>query len=155
MPASEIQKPNSIETWSRRDLLALLLAICPVLSLTIWWHSANYQLPEADRAGYLYTAQLISQTFDLDGILAGLKAIYWIRGWRPTILPALMAPFHWIAPDDVRVIFSIGSIFFTGLLCYWTYRCVRALLRPWRAALATICCTTIPYHYTFSFNFFS
>lgn len=139
----------------KEDIICLFFAACPVLSLTIWWHVVNTALPIADAATYLYSAQLISQKFDFDGIGAGLLALYSDRGWRPTIHPALAVPFHWIDKSDVTIIVSGASIFFTTLLCYWTFRCFRTVLPARRAALATICCTTVPFHFVFSLNFFS
>lgn len=140
---------------SSGEIVPLVLAALPALLLTSWWHLSNYDLPTADAAAYLGTSQSISQAFDLDGIGAGLMALYLDRGWRPTLYPALTVPFHWIGKSDLLVVVSGTSILFTALLCYWTYRCFRVVLSPWRAVLATACCTTASFRLFFSFNFFS
>ncbi len=146
---------GSVFATTGEERLALLFAVFPALAFTIWWQFANYSLPVADAAGYLYTAQKIGQKFDLDGFVTGLLALYFDRGWRPIIYPSLVVPFHWIDTTDIRAIVAGTGIFFTALLSFWTYACFRTVLTPLRAALATVCCTIGPYYIVFSLNFFS
>jgi hypothetical protein len=66
-----------------RSLIGPAILAIPIILLLLW-HLSNNGLPTDDAANYAETSLQIFREFE-NGPVAGVVAMFNIRGWRPTI----------------------------------------------------------------------
>jgi hypothetical protein len=71
----------------------VLAALIPVIYIFAYM-SIGGLYPQWDPAQYMETGLGIYNTFVDQGFVAGLKALYFHRGWRPSLAPVAIVPFY-------------------------------------------------------------
>ncbi|MCX5848170.1 MAG: hypothetical protein NTW65_01790 [Deltaproteobacteria bacterium] len=134
--------------------VAIFLTILPVI-IALAWHINNQGWPNDDAANYMVTAYQQYLSFQEGSLLDGFKALYQIRGWRPTLFPVLATPFLLLFKGNVLA--ATGA---TLVLCFlvcqiYIYAIARRYLDSLRASLVAVFVGSFPVIARFSTVFFS
>lgn len=104
-PISFFSQPRS---WLRSHFRSRVRSIGPIFivglvvaAVIIPWHITNQWVPYWDGANFVETALNIRDTFT-HGLLSGLHALYFERGWRPIIFPNAVSPFFILFDGAIR-----------------------------------------------------
>lgn len=134
--------------------VSILLVISPVI-LSFLWHFHNQGWPHDDAAQYMKTAYEQYLAFRDGSLSDGLKALYQIRGWRPTLFPVLATPFLLLFKGNIPAA-SGTTLIICFLICQiYIYALARIYLDPVRASLVAAfvgCCPMIIYNSTVFFS---
>lgn len=134
--------------------VSILLVISPVL-VSFLWHINNQGWPTDDAAQYAKTAYHQYLVFQNGSLIDGFKALYQIRGWRPTLYPVLATPFFLLFKGNILA--ATGA---TLVLCFFVcqvyiYAIARRYLDSLRASLAAALVGSCPAVIFSSMVFFS
>lgn len=139
---------------SFRTPVSFLIAISPVM-VTLLWHIHNQGWPNDDAAQYMKTAYQHYLVFQDGTWLDGLKALYQIRGWRPTLFPALATPFLLLFNGNIPAAAG-ATLVCCFLLCQiYVYAVARLYLDALRGAIAAAFVGSCPVIVFSSASFFS
>ncbi len=137
----------------RAALAALIFAL--TLSGVMAWHCRNQRVPQDDCANLACTSLEIYQTWEQQGIVAGLKAFYAHNGWRPILLPNLTALLVFVFRGNVVRAASTALVLAWIVLYVFTYRCFRVQLERVPSAVCASFLTTLPPYFVYSCVFFA
>ena len=136
------------------ELYSILFLGVAVFILVFPWHALNQRLPIWDAAAYVLNAQKIAASFST-GLLAGLKGFYLIRGWRPIIFPALMAPFFMLSGGKILLAVGMAQFSVVWLLASYIFAFLRSMLSPARAVAGALLIVSVQWLINFSNVFYS
>jgi Dolichyl-phosphate-mannose-protein mannosyltransferase len=146
---------NVTETASRGDDLYPVLLLGVLAFITIFpWHAVNQRLPFWDGANFVLTSQTIADAFD-DGVLAGVKALYLERWWRPILFPTVAAPFFLLSGGQIRLSVGLAQFTFALILVIYVYAFLRQEYSTKRALVGSLLILGAPWLVNFSQQFFS
>jgi len=86
--APELEKGKSSPAWQ-----CLVAASIPVVYISAYLAIGGIY-PQWDPAEYMGTGLSIYHAFVDHGFVEGIRALYFHRGWRPSLAPALIVPFY-------------------------------------------------------------
>lgn len=138
----------------QQEFLCVLLICAAVWAIGLPWHLLNHRVPIWDEAAFVYNAQVIVGSFD-KGWIDGLQALYFIRGWRPIIFPAVATPFLALAQGDIILGSGLTQLFSLSLIGTYAFLLLRQFLTPSRALVGAMCAVTAPWLFNFSYHFYS
>lgn len=115
--------------------VSIFLVISPVI-LTFLWHFYNQGWPNDDAAQYIQTAYEQYLAFQNCSWFDGLKALYQVRGWRPTLFPVLATPFLLLFNGNVLAATGTTLIICVLVCQIYIYAIARRYLDSLRASLA-------------------
>ncbi len=134
-------------------LAALIFAL--TLSGVTAWHWRDQRVPQDDCANLACTSLEIYQTWEQQGVVAGLKALYADSGWRPILLPNLTALLVFVFRGNVMHAASTALVVAWIVLYGFTYRCFRLHLERVASAVCASFLTTLPSYFVYSCVFFA
>lgn len=132
-----------------------LLIFALTLSGVAIWHWRDQRVPQDDCANLACTALEIYQTWEQQGIVAGLTALYANNGWRPILLPNLTALLALAFRGNVVDAASTALVLAWIVLYGFTYRCFRRRLERIPSAVCASFLTTLPPYFVYSCVFFA
>src|SRR6187399_11563 len=137
-----------------RQLIATAILMTPIFCALLW-HLSNGGLPTDDAANHALTALKISRQFK-EGLLAGISAVFNIRGWRPIVFSALSVPFLLLTGGDVVTACAATQLSIFAALTFYSYRLARLFSRDsLTAATATAAVVSMPVLISYSMVFFA
>jgi len=141
----------------RNGLTAALAALIFALTLSgvVAWHWRDQRIPQDDCANLACTSLEIYQTWEQNGIVAGLNALYATSGWRPVLLPNLTALLVFVFRGNVVNAASTALVLVWIVLYGFTYRCFRLRLARVTSAICASCLTTLPPYFVYSCVFYA
>ncbi len=131
-------------TGPRTEIYPALLLVVVLFAMVIPWHAFNQRLPIWDSANYVLNVQNILSRFDT-GAIDGLKGLYFERGWRPIIFPALATPFFWMAERSILGGVALTQFAGIAVLGIYLYRFFRQTLSPGRAIAGSLLLCGMPW----------
>lgn len=130
------------------SIVSILLVISPVI-ITLLWHLHNQGWPNDDAADYMNIAYRQYLAFQDGSLLDGLKSLYQIRGWRPTLFPVLAVPFLLFFKGNILAATG-ATLVISFLVCQiYVYFIARLYLDSFRASLVAASigtCSQIFFH---------
>lgn len=130
------------------SIVSILLVISPVI-ITLLWHLHNQGWPNDDAADYMNIAYRQYLTFHDGSTIDGLKSLYHIRGWRPTLFPVLAVPFLLFFKGNILAATG-ATLVISFLVCQiYVYFIARLYLDSFRASLVAASigtCSQIFFH---------
>ena len=123
-----------------------ILIVLPVISISLW-HMNNQGLPKFDAAEYMITAYQQYLAFQDGSLLDGIKALYQIRGWRPTFFPLLATPFLLLFKGNVHWATGATMILLALVCQIYLYAIARRYLDSLRASLAAVLVGSCPVNF--------
>src|SRR5690349_17786141 len=76
--------------------------------LSVLWHSLNREYPKWDSLDYVNAALPVYRALKTYG-WDSIGQVYWVRGWKPTLLPPLLLPFL-LPTGDVRLSIALFNL---------------------------------------------
>jgi hypothetical protein len=145
---------NDEDRFREADLYALLLLAALVFITIFPWHAVNQRLPIWDGADFVLTSQKIAHSFH-DGVLAGVRALYLERGWRPIAFPNLAAPFFILSGGQIRLSVGLTQFAFALLMAAYIYCFLRQESSRQSALTGSLLIVGAPWLVNFSQLFYS
>ncbi len=136
------------------ELLCVLLLCAAIWAIGLPWHLLNHRVPIWDEASFVDDAQQIIGSFN-KGWISGLQALYFVRGWRPIIFPAVATPFLALAQGDIILGPGLTQLFSLSLIAAYAFLLLRQFLTPPRALVGAMFVVTAPWLFNFSYSFLS
>ena len=146
-------EPRMLRHSLSTALAVLIFAL--TLSGVLAWHWRDQRVPQDDCASLACTSLEIYQTWQQQGVAAGLKAFYWNSGWRPILLPNLTALLVLAFRGNAVHAASAALVLAWVVLYGFTYRCFRLYLERAAAAICASFLTTLPQYFIYSCVFFA
>ena len=142
---------------SRSSLSAASAALIFALTLSglSVWHWRDQRVPQDDCANLACTSLEIYQTWQQQGVLAGLKALYARSGWRPVLLPNLTALLVFVFRGNAVHAASTALVLAWIVLYGFTYLCFRRRLERVPSAVCASFLTTLPAYFVYSCVFYA
>jgi dolichyl-phosphate-mannose-protein mannosyltransferase len=156
-PILEVKPATAVggESGPANDDLYALLLLAALVFITIFpWHAVNQRLPIWDGANFVLTSQKIADAFDA-GFLAGLKALYLERWWRPILFPTVAAPFFLLGGGQIRLSVGLTQFTFALVLVVYVYRFLRQEYSVSRSLTGSLVILGAPWLVNFSQQFYS
>jgi hypothetical protein len=115
-----------------------LLVICLVpYILFILFNIFDRALPSTDGANYLTNAFQYKNIFYNDGIKAGIRSLYFVRDWKPTIYPVILFIFTLLPDGGIELYTSIIQLTFLFFVNLGAYSLIRNFCSRRIAALSS------------------
>jgi hypothetical protein len=147
--------PFSVRVGSRAEDLFPVLLLAALLFIAIFpWHAVNQRLPIWDGANFVLTSQKIADAFN-DGVLAGIRALYLERWWRPIIFPTVAAPFFVLSGGQIRLGVGLAQFTFALILALYIYFFLREAYSGQRSLIGALLILGAPWLVNFSHLFYS
>lgn len=125
--------------WATPALVLLPIGLMAV------WHQSDRRLPSGDAAGYAAESWALHETFEQQGPAAGLRDLYFRRGWRPILFPALAVPSLAAFGGDVEKALAATLTGIYALLLGYSYLWLRLRLDSLAAGVGACCLATLPW----------
>jgi hypothetical protein len=148
------QQPALKASSRAEELYPLLLLVALVFVVVFPWHAVNQRLPIWDGADFVLTSQKIADAFN-ERFVAGLRALYMERGWRPIIFPNLAAPFFLLSGGQIRLSVGLTQFAFALIMALYVYGFLRQEYSSKRALTGTLLILGAPWLVNFSQLFYS
>jgi len=126
-------RKNATHGWVA--YVSMIVITCTIFLL---WHFKNGVIPNDDAGDYFKTALQVYHQFTNFGWFKGLKAMYFVRGWRPIFFPVMALPFVAICGGKILCSVSMTLIFYYVIMLSYLYVLAKDIVSPWKAALCGI-----------------
>ncbi len=121
-----------------RKSAALVASTLALLSLAALFFTRNKAVPTWDYANYFVPAQKIYLIIQAQGILAGIKALYWVRTYKPILHPIIGVPFLLLTHGNILSAGALSSGFFYLLVLCLLGKILLRRLPPVEASIALL-----------------
>jgi hypothetical protein len=139
---------------SIRFLALLGILLLPMAVALLYWTHSNY-IPQDDGSVFLIDGFRVYQHFRHDGFRDGMHALYFLRGWRPTVFDRLLVPALALAGGRIYPASCLVAFFVTSYATLYAFLLLREWLSSLSAAIGAAFVTSLPLWLCLSVYFYS
>jgi len=142
-------------TWRRAELLStvILLLLPEVIAILYMIH--NNHLPESDGAEYFLYGYRVYKHFRSGGVWDGLKALYWIRAWKPTAFPLFLTAALFVTSGRLYAALGTAVVVVTSYTTLYSFKLLKERLSPIASAIGAAFVTSVPVFLFLEIDFYS
>jgi hypothetical protein len=135
-------------------LVRIAVLLIPIATALVYFLHSNH-LPESDGSRFLMFGHYVYDGFLKGGVSGGLRVLYEVRDWKPTIFHIFVPPFLFLARGKIYPAFVSTALFITTATTLYSYALAKRRLPALSASIAAAFVTSLPIFLYLSAEFYS